>query len=48
MKDCVWLLPQTVAQFEFLNWTPADHLRYACYLGVRDDKSASEVNGPLR
>lgn len=43
MLNCVWLRPELVAQFEFLNWTPAAHLRHACYLGVREDKRAIEV-----
>lgn len=38
MKNCVWLRPQIVAQFRFLEWTPSDHLRHASFMGVREDK----------
>jgi ATP-dependent DNA ligase len=27
MKNCVWLKPQLVAQIEFTEWTPDEHLR---------------------
>jgi ATP-dependent DNA ligase len=43
MKDCVWLRPETVAQFRFLEWTPADHLRHAAFVALRDDKDACLV-----
>lgn len=38
MTECVWLRPETVAQFSFLEWTPADHLRHVSFLAVREDK----------
>ena len=43
MAECVWIKPETVAQFEFLEWTPADHLRHVNFLGVRNDKEPSAV-----
>ena len=43
MKNCVWLRPEAVAQFRFLEWTPNDHLRHASFVGLREDKAASEV-----
>jgi DNA ligase D-like protein (predicted ligase) len=43
MKECVWLKPELVAQFEFLEWTGADHLRHAKFVGMRDDKKARDV-----
>ena len=43
LKSRMNVLSQTVTQFEFLNWTPADHPRHVCYLGVREDKRALEV-----
>lgn len=43
MKDCHWLKPVTVAQFEFVEWTPENHLRHSKFIGLRDDKNASEV-----
>jgi len=29
MNDCRWLRPELVAQFEFVEWTPDDHLRHS-------------------
>jgi bifunctional non-homologous end joining protein LigD len=43
MKECRWLTPVTVAQFEFVEWTPEGHLRHAKFVGLRDDKAAPEV-----
>jgi len=43
MKDCRWLMPTLVGQFEFVEWTPDGHLRHARFIGVRDDKKAREV-----
>ena len=43
IKNCVWLRPEAVAQFRFLEWTPNDHLRHASLVGLREDKAAREV-----
>ena len=43
MKNCVWLRPETVAQFRFLEWTPSDHLRHVSFVGVREDKEPKAV-----
>jgi bifunctional non-homologous end joining protein LigD len=43
MKDCRWLKPVLVAQFEFLEWTPDDHLRHSSFVGLREDKKAEDV-----
>ena len=43
MKNCVWLTPETVAQFRFLEWTPSDHLRHASFIALRIDKDARSV-----
>lgn len=43
MKDCVWLKPEAVANFEFLEWTGADHLRHTKFTGMRDDKDPRKV-----
>jgi ATP-dependent DNA ligase len=43
MKKCVWLRPECVAQIEFLEWTPEDHLRHARFVGLREEKEPSEV-----
>jgi bifunctional non-homologous end joining protein LigD len=43
MKDCVWLKPEAVANFEFLEWTGANHLRHTKFTGMRDDKDPFKV-----
>ena len=41
--DVVWLEPKLVAQVEFAEWTREGRLRAPVYLGLREDKPASEV-----
>jgi ATP-dependent DNA ligase len=36
MKNCVWLKPELVAQIEFTEWTPDNHLRHSKFVGLRD------------
>jgi DNA ligase D-like protein (predicted ligase) len=43
MKDCRWLKPVLVGQFEFTEWTPDGHLRHSKFLALRDDKKARNV-----
>jgi DNA ligase D-like protein (predicted ligase) len=43
MKECRWLRPELVAQIEFTEWTPDDHLRHSRFVGLREDKTAHEV-----
>ena len=43
MKDCRWLRPELVGRFEFLEWTPDDHLRHTRFIGLREDKKTSDV-----
>jgi bifunctional non-homologous end joining protein LigD len=43
MKACRWLKPALVGQFEFVEWTPDNHLRHSRFLGLREDKDAREV-----
>ncbi len=43
MAGCVWLRPELVAQIEFLEWTGDNHLRHTKFVGLREDKKASEV-----
>ncbi len=43
MKDCVWLKPALVGQFEFVEWTPDGHLRHSRFVGLREDKKARQV-----
>jgi ATP-dependent DNA ligase len=43
MADCRWLKPVLVGQFEFVEWTPDNHLRHTRFVGLRDDKPARDV-----
>ena len=43
MKDCRWVKPVLVGQFEFLEWTGDHHLRHAKFIALRDDKKAHDV-----
>jgi bifunctional non-homologous end joining protein LigD len=43
MKDCRWLKPVLVGQFEFLEWTPDNHLRHSRFVALREDKKAKDV-----
>ena len=40
-----WARPELVAQVRFTEWTADRKLRHPVYLGLRDDKKASEVIG---
>jgi bifunctional non-homologous end joining protein LigD len=42
-SDVVWVEPRLVAQVEFAEWTREGRLRAPVYLGLREDKRASEV-----
>ncbi len=43
MRKCTWLKPQIVCQIGFAEWTRDGHLRQPRFLGLREDKSATEV-----
>ena len=43
MADCQWLKPVLVGQFEFLEWTADNHLRHSKFVGLREDKHATNV-----
>jgi bifunctional non-homologous end joining protein LigD len=43
MKDCRWLKPELVGQFEFAEWTPENHLRHSRFVGLRADNDPCEV-----
>lgn len=43
MNNCVWLKPELVAHIEFTEWTPDDHLRHSKFIGLREDRAATEV-----
>jgi DNA ligase D-like protein (predicted ligase) len=43
MAACRWLRPVLVGQFEFVEWTPDNHLRHSRFVGLREDKRADHV-----
>ncbi len=43
MAECRWVRPDLVCQISFLEWTDANHLRHASFLGMREDKRAKDV-----
>jgi len=43
MENCRWLRPKFVAQVEFTEWTPDEHLRHSSFAGLRDDKEARQI-----
>ncbi len=42
--DVVWVEPQLVAEVRFAEWTHDNRLRSPVYLGLREDKAASDVH----
>jgi ATP-dependent DNA ligase len=45
MKDCRWLKPALVGQFEFVEWTPDGHLRHTRFMELREDQNAQDGTG---
>jgi DNA ligase D-like protein (predicted ligase) len=43
MKDCRWLKPVLVGEFEYAEWTPDNHLRHSRFVALRDDKAPKDV-----
>jgi bifunctional non-homologous end joining protein LigD len=43
MKRCIWVKPSMVCKVKFTEWTRDDRLRQPVFLGLREDKNASEV-----
>jgi len=43
MKECVWVNPELVGNFEFLEWTDTNHVRHIEFVGIRDDKDPRRV-----
>ena len=43
MKECRWLKPALIGQFEFVEWTADLHLRHTRFIALRDDKTATDV-----
>jgi DNA ligase D-like protein (predicted ligase) len=47
MAECRWLKPVLVGQFEFVEWTPDNHLRHSRFIALREDKEAKKVTREL-
>jgi DNA ligase D-like protein (predicted ligase) len=43
MAECRWLKPTLVGQFEFVEWTPDNHLRHSKFVALREDRTAQDV-----
>jgi len=43
MKECRWVRPLLVGQFEFVEWTPDNHLRHSKFVALREDRDPKEV-----
>ena len=43
MKECIWVKPKLVANFEFLEWTDSNHVRHIKLVGLRSDKHPLKV-----
>jgi len=43
VKGVHWVKPELVAEIRYAGWTADDVLRHAAFLGMREDKSATEV-----
>ena len=43
MKDCRWLRPVLVGQFEFVERTPQNHLRHARFIATIEHRNARDV-----
>jgi hypothetical protein len=43
MKNCRWLRPVLVGQFEFVEWTPDKHLRHSRFVGSIELKHSREI-----
>jgi len=43
MAECRWLKPILVGEFEFVEWTPDNHLRHSRFMALREDKAAKDV-----
>ena len=38
-----WVKPKLVAEVAFVEWTDAGHLRHCSFVGMREDKRATDI-----
>jgi bifunctional non-homologous end joining protein LigD len=43
MQECRWLKPRLVGQFEYVEWTPDNHLRHSRFVALREDVEPQNV-----
>ncbi|HLJ90639.1 MAG TPA: non-homologous end-joining DNA ligase [Candidatus Angelobacter sp.] len=43
MKACRWIRPELVAQFEFAEWTPDQHLRHSSFISLKESVNPRQV-----
>jgi ATP-dependent DNA ligase len=43
MRECKWLKPVLVGQFEFVEWTPDNHLRHSRFMRLRGGVESEKV-----
>lgn len=43
MNDCRWLMPMLVGRFEYVEWTPENHLRHSRFVGLWEGRNARDV-----
>jgi bifunctional non-homologous end joining protein LigD len=43
MKRCVWVNPIVICEVKFTEWTRDDRLRHPVFIGLREDKSPTDV-----
>jgi DNA ligase D-like protein (predicted ligase) len=43
MRNCIWVRPELVARFDFLEWTDSNHVRHIKFIAMRDDKDPHTV-----
>ena len=48
MAECRWVKPALVGQFEFVEWTPDNHLRHSRFVALREDKKPRDVTRERR
>ena len=48
MAECRWLKPELVAQIEFVEWTEANHLRHARFVGLREGNNPKTCTAKFR